>query len=805
MSFPVKPWPVWMEERLLAKSADLGGESLARHTWDVLSRLADQFRLRPQLSMMLDEPRLWNRMFWACFLHDFGKTASGFQEILTGKRERWPYRHEVLSLAFVEWLFWPDHADYKPIVAVIASHHKDFDRIEYDYIHKSEETEAAINILIGEIDDETLVSLWRWLDECAEDWAAALGMESEVEMVRPIPLEQAKALFGRKPLKRALRRFADWFTDLDGTREVSGELLTAIHLRGLIFTADHSASGHADPFPALRLSRDHALGILQPEKLRDHQLSAEIMKAGSALLTAPTGSGKTEAALLWAASQLKQVTAPRLFYVLPYQASMNAMESRLKAHHFPSHVPVGLQHGRALQSIYHDLLTREDYTPQEAAQRAEAQKNLARLNYQPVRVFSPYEMLKAAYRLKGFEAQIVDYYGGLFIFDEIHAYEARRLALIVTFMKWLADFCRARFFVMTATLPPMVREVIQAALRGCVAVNATEKTFIESRRHRVHLLDGELLDEMGIEMVTKAVCSGKSVLVCLNTVKRAKEAYRLLSKRLRENSVKAEQILVHGRFNAEDRKKKEDAIIKGAEAGKENRLPMLVISTQVVEVSLNIDMDVLYSDPAPLEALLQRFGRVNRGHPPGSPLKDVFVFCQPIEFTHVYQTELVMGALAELDKINGQPIDEAQVNGILARVYDGEAGSRWMQEYLKSAEEFESAILSQIRPFQSADLFTFQEFNRLFDGVEVLPQCLEDDFRRRLKDDHEGGYISASSLLVPVSWGQYIQIHKAHRTVTPPDSDQWPKVVDVPYNSNSGLDLEAIKGLNRTDSQGEDY
>src|SRR2546430_12186109 len=53
-------------------------------------------------------------------------------------------------------------------------------------------------------------------------------------------------------------------------------------------------------------------------------------------------------------------------------------------------------------------------------------KNMARLNYQPVRVFSPYQMLKAFYRLKGYEPVLADYYGAAFIFDEIHAYEPKR-------------------------------------------------------------------------------------------------------------------------------------------------------------------------------------------------------------------------------------------------------------------------------------------------------------------------------------------------------------------------------------------
>ncbi len=71
----------------------------------------------------------------------------------------------------------------------------------------------------------------------------------------------------------------------------------------------------------------------------------------------------------------------------------------------------------------------------------------------------------------------------------------------------------------------------------------------------------------------------------------------------------------------------------------------------------------------PLEALLQRFGRVNRGQPAGSPLKPVYVCTQPDDGQHVYRAELVQAALGVLQGLNGQVVDEAQVDALLAAVY----------------------------------------------------------------------------------------------------------------------------------------
>ena len=75
------PWPDWLNTTWAKSSAKEGqpGESLAEHTQHVLERFADLVRLRPQLPTLLNAPRLWHCLFWACFLHDFGKAEHGFQ------------------------------------------------------------------------------------------------------------------------------------------------------------------------------------------------------------------------------------------------------------------------------------------------------------------------------------------------------------------------------------------------------------------------------------------------------------------------------------------------------------------------------------------------------------------------------------------------------------------------------------------------------------------------------------------------------------------------------------------------------
>ena len=110
--------------------------------------------------------------------------------------------------------------------------------------------------------------------------------------------------------------------------------------------------------PTALLGPDDLLRRLGREWEGLHQHQRQAAKAhGSQLLTAPTGSGKTEAALLWASNQGDAAFPPaRLFYVLPFQASMNAMHQRL-SRSFPR--DVGLQRGRSLHALYREVLDAE--------------------------------------------------------------------------------------------------------------------------------------------------------------------------------------------------------------------------------------------------------------------------------------------------------------------------------------------------------------------------------------------------------------------------------------------------------------
>ena len=432
--------------------------------------------------------------------------------------------------------------------------------------------------------------------------------------------------------------------------------------------------------------------------------------------------GKTEAALLWAAQQSSIIGGlPRLFYTLPYQASMNAMQGRLEESFSER---VGLQHGRSLLALYR-LLLEKDYHPKAAARTAKWARNLSRLNYPPVRVFSPYQMLKGMYRLKGYEALLTDYHNAAFIFDEIHAYEVRRLAMILKTIEYLRVNFNARFFIMSATFPMLIQGWLSEALNDPTKIEADSALFQEFIRHRLILHDGELLTDSGLTHIVNDAKAGKSVLVVCNLVDRAQEAYNQIRDQLNEVNIRTE--LLHGRFNMRDRSAKEQLIREktGATSGK--RQPIVLVATQVVEVSLDIDLDTIYTEPAPLEALVQRFGRINRRRKQ-KDLAPVHVFRQPDDGQKIYDPELVQRTLSILEREHERPIEESAIGAWLDEIYSGEIEARWREDYKNAADNFNATCVRTMRPF-AADEGLEEAFYKAFDGLEVIPTSLYDEYK----------------------------------------------------------------------------
>ena len=491
-------------------------------------------------------------------------------------------------------------------------------------------------------------------------------------------------------------------------------------LVGALKQCDHLASAGIQKINCID-SSDFA--FLDRITFYDHQKLAGD-KEGNVILTAPTGTGKTEAALNWLRKQIHSRGMGRVFYILPYTASINAMYERLFFDIGKD--KVGLLHSKLLQ--YLDAkFSSSSYDCSSIKKMAENFKTMVT----PFKVTTPFQMLKHLYGLNGFEKGLVEWSGAYFIIDEIHAYDARTFAQLIVLLHFAVNQLDVRVHVMTATLPTYMKKELFEVLPSCYNVVANQELYARLIRHKIVFKEGTLLDN--IYFMQECIDKGLKVLVVCNTVDDAQYVFQSLDS---ENKV-----LLHGRFCAKDRNDKELLL-------KESDIRLLV-GTQAIEVSLDIDFDVLFTSPAPIDALVQRFGRINR-----KCKKDIcpcFIFRESGEKDHfIYRNkEVIARTIYAFDMIvanNNGVIKEDILQKYIDYVYPD-----WAEEdkidYEDTKRIFEKFISEEMAPLEYSEQKE-EDYYKQFDGYKVLPISLSEEYQQYLLDY---AFVKAESLLVSVS------------------------------------------------------
>ena len=175
----------------------------------------------------------------------------------------------------------------------------------------------------------------------------------------------------------------------------------------------------------------------------------------------------------------------------------------------------------------------------------------------------------------------------------------------------MIDKLNGKFMIMTATLPRIYKEKLQE-----MGIKFEYNEFIkDTKRHRFKITDTSM--EEDIEEI-KEKSENKKVLIIVNTINKAIELY----KKLKENGVEKINLL-HSRFEQEDRNQKERNI---KEFSKQQDETGIWITTQIVEASLDIDFDILYTEMSTLDSLFQRFGRCYRSRRNSSRITTKYKF-----------------------------------------------------------------------------------------------------------------------------------------------------------------------------------
>lgn len=747
---------------LLAKSGEAPVQ-LAMH----LQQVADYARTAaeafyPHWRHIMDEEwaqRVKQALVVAALAHDLGKAAEGFQRALHDRKAHWEFRHEVLSTALLLTAAQPDDELMELIIATVLTHHRDLNDaqlcndsgwVALPMPEVEQEAIAKFHTKAGE-----LRAHWEWLQQFCEQQAELkfLHLPDTPEGL-PLPAD----FLGR--LKQTLQN-----PSLLQDHKATALLLT----RGWLMAADHAVSSGVTEFKS-------ALPILLPipwlrSSLRSFQRCLSEHE-GDAFLGAPTGSGKTIAALCWALHNRRH--GERIFYLLPYQASIEAMADTLEQKLGKDNVAI--LHARALDYAFREHFERVgEYMVARTQAKTEAEVN--RLVHKPVKVATPFQLLKWLFGIPRFEIGMSEMVGGLFIFDEIHAYDAHVVALIAEMVRVLKRL-GGRCLFMSATFPPFLKDLLQEALGTPAAeftLNADDadewtRRFLSQVRHRLHWHEATL--EKLLPDIVQAAEEGKRVLVVANRVAQAQGIYDALNKRL------SGVHLLHSRFTRRDRVTKEQEVI-GALQGKREAEVRILVSTQVVEVSLDVSFDTIFTEVAPVDDLLQRFGRVNRygEYPDGV---DVHVARQfdAEQLGWVYDSERVQSTLDNAPD-DGTPLTVDMAAEWVRQVYRAGWTDEERQRFEQARTAFRS-VLQALRPLHH-DRKGEEEFYGLFQSAEILPRGLYEEYDEHIRNKH---YLLATQLLVPISLGTFHALKNTGR-ITPLKDGV--RMADVRYDPKLGL------------------
>ncbi|PKH02940.1 CRISPR-associated helicase/endonuclease Cas3 [Psychromonas sp. MB-3u-54] len=349
-------------------------------------------------------------------------------------------------------------------------------------------------------------------------------------------------------------------------------------------------------------------------------LSEMPLKAGLTLVESDTGSGKTEFALAYASSLIEAGLADGVVFGLPTQATANGLFSRV---------------GDAAKKLFPDTKTtlahgKSKYLMSDESGFLQQSNKRAFLGSMSVATIDQILM-----GVLGIRHQFVRSFGtrkSVLVLDEIHSFDAYMLGLIEQVLKGQHQ-AYSSVILLSATLPNTLKEKLLSTYKGKslnnayplvshtdLFANTQEFTLPKQATNKTITLKTWCSDNLlpSVNQRKKMidwVSHGAMVGVICNTVKDAQRLYHQL--KIANPELKIE--LFHARFTFNDRKKREDQVLENYDKNAK-RTGRLLIATQVIEQSLDLDFDVLISQIAPIEFLMQRMGRLWRHERIGSGL-----------------------------------------------------------------------------------------------------------------------------------------------------------------------------------------
>lgn len=552
-------------------------KSIIEHTNDLLDVLEILWNLG-----YIKEERIYELIQKACIYHDIGKINKEFQKRVKNKGikfdENKEVAHNVLSLYFIDESKFNNKEDYLIVSNAVVNHH--------DY--------CDIGLAIREKSD-IIENLLEGLDH------------KKVKKVIPA-------------------KIASISQDID-----------AIKIKGYLHKCDYSASsGYTAEYENNFLEKSLE-NVLNKWKLDNQDASWNELqqycienKNENIIAIAQTGMGKTESGLLW-------ISDNKGFFILPIRTAINAIYDRTKKYisSYGGNLEeqLGLLHSSSLEYL---LLQSEDdkyddkdeYIDQKEDKEIIEYEKIAKQLSLPINVSTIDQLFDFVYKYPAYELKLTTLSYSKIVIDEIQMYGPDLLAYLVYGLERIVEQ-GGKVAILTATLPPFVKELLSKSIKFKIK----EDGFTDnSKRHNLKILDKRIdsNDICNKYRENEKLNKSNKILVVCNSITQAQNLYEEISDILGNKNLH----ILHSKFIKGQRLSKESEIIEFGKTYKDNKSNELDkqsgiwISTSIVEASLDIDFDYLFTELQDLNSLFQRLGRCNRKGKKDSSENNCYIYTQ---------------------------------------------------------------------------------------------------------------------------------------------------------------------------------
>lgn len=459
-------------------------------------------------------------------------------------------------------------------------------------------------------------------------------------------------------------------------------------LKGLLHRLDHSSSAGIMVEEETKESVDVFVEN-KISKLREIQEFSKKHTNNNLLIIGSTGIGKTEAALLWSQNN-------KMFFTLPIRVSINAIFDRIYDQLGYKHI--GLLHSNALEY----LEEKEEFT--ESMICYEQSKNLA----EKITTCTIDQIFPFVFKYKGYEKIYATLSYSKIIIDEIQAYSPEIVAVILKGLQMIHKI-GGRFMVMTATLPKIYIEEFKK-----MEIEFEFNQFVtDILRHKISIRTNSMQEDIGI---IKDKGNKSKVLVIVNTINRAIGLFTMLKETGYENVY-----LLHTRFIVQDRNEKEKKILDFSNDKEQNGI---WITTQLVEASLDIDFDYLFTEMSTLDSLFQRLGRCYRKRNYVGAEPNILIYDKDISgIGSVYDEDIYNKSIKFIKIYDGKFLRETEKVDLVNKLYSQEEleGTKFLKTFVESM-----CILNNIIDYDTSKAEA-QKLLRNIENITVIPKRIYDE------------------------------------------------------------------------------